>query len=108
MPLRNQEIGPYLNPQYWDGLMIGQTQPEPRPADHANAARRLKANINLLNILRGVNEFNPQDRLASGEVFDAQQHPKRTVIMFREEELSGSGLVSRLNLGANEEEVSPP
>lgn len=87
---RPQNITPYLNPNYWDGHVLGATEESPRLmgvhtlafSDSRFARAAIEANLQS-------NNLSPLHTFNSGEVFDPTVYQPGTIVLFREEKLYG-------------------
>jgi hypothetical protein len=93
------DIAPYLNPNYWDGHVLGQAEetvqsigvPVLSSSDGRFAKTAIEANLRSDNL-------SPLHTFDSGEVFDPTMYQPGTIVLFREEKLRGEPIGSDYSL----------
>lgn len=97
-PSESELLLPYLNPEYWDGHMLGSGETEeplvvsPLAQSHRDAKQMMAERI--ARLAKAV----PLETFKEGEVFDARDYDIGTLVILREEKLILDILAKQLEL----------
>ncbi len=95
--IAQSDLAPYLNPAYWNGYSLGYGDVETNTPRSTTYIGRMIAYLSVQDhvvskrgILEGVT-------LQPGDIFDAQDHPKGTVVLFQWEDIHTHGKVDPIS-----------